>query len=172
MQLFAQSPAQSSRALACCRFGLPGLLALLLAGCGGLMGEPRIVSTMPPRVVQAPAQMLAAGASAEGAQIFAERCAPCHGDNGQGDGPVVRAGQLTAPPDFTQPDTMSIQGEQALFEVITAGRIEKMMPPWDGALSEAERRTVAQFVAALGGGAAAASVPTEAQERETAPDNP
>jgi mono/diheme cytochrome c family protein len=172
MRSFVQMPARASRALAWLCFGLPGVLALLLAGCGGVTDEPRIVSTVPPRVAQSSAQVNAAALSAEGAQIFAERCSPCHGEQGQGDGPVVRAGQLTAPPDFTQPATMTVQGEEALYDVITAGRIDKMMPPWADALSEAQRRAVAQFVAALGGSAAAASVPTEVQDGMAAPEDP
>ena len=37
------------------------------------------------------------------ADVFADRCANCHGPAGQGDGEM--AGQLELPPrDFTQPD--------------------------------------------------------------------
>ena len=40
------------------------------------------------------------GAS-EGAMFFAANCAECHGDSGQGDGPLA-AGLAAAPPDLTQ----------------------------------------------------------------------
>ena len=129
------------------------ILVLLLAACGGLNSEPRIVSTLPAPAA-ANANLPASGTS-EGARIFRERCMPCHGEGGQGDGPLVRANQIAAPPDFTQPATMTVHTLQEIFDVITSGRIEKMMPPWEGALSEAEPQAVAGFVAHLGGGAAA-----------------
>jgi mono/diheme cytochrome c family protein len=137
---------------------------LALAGCGSLTDEPRIVATSPSRVVSAPAANQPADAS-PGARLFAERCSACHGEGGQGDGPLVRAGQIAAPPDFTQPATMTVQGTQALFDTITTGRIEKMMPPWGDALSEQERWALAEYVVRLGNGQQAAGAATEAQVR-------
>lgn len=142
------------------RLGFAGLvslfLAMLLTACGGLMDEPRIVATLSPTdepvIVRADSDPLLA----QGAQLFAERCASCHGEFGRGDGPVIRAAQISAPPDFTQPSTMTIQGVQAIYDVVTAGRIELMMPPWEGVLTAAERQAVAAYVAALGGEAPAA----------------
>lgn len=134
-------------------------VSLALTGCGSLTDEPRIVSTLPPRVVEAPTTTQALSG---GARLFAERCTPCHGAGGHGDGPLVLAGQIAAPPDFTQPATMSVQGVEAILEVVTDGRIEKMMPPWEGALTDAERMAVAQYVAGLGGTANVASTATEA----------
>lgn len=142
------------------RLGFAGLvslfLAMLLTACGGLMDEPRIVATLSPTdefvIVRTDSDPLLA----QGAQLFAERCASCHGEFGRGDGPVIRAAQIGAPPDFTQPSTMSMQGVQAIYDVVTAGRIELMMPPWEGVLTAAERQAVAAYVAALGGEAPAA----------------
>jgi len=131
------------------------LFVLLLASCAGLNSEPRIVSTLPARDLGVANANQPASGTSEGARIFRERCTPCHGDGGRGDGPLVRASQIAAPPDFTQPTTMTVRTLQEIFGVITSGRIEKMMPPWEGALSEAERQAVAGFVAHLGGGAAA-----------------
>jgi len=134
---------------------------LPLAACGGLNSEPRIVSTLPMPAVVVVGANAAANDASDGARIFRERCTPCHGDGGRGDGPLVRASQIAAPPDFTQPATMTVRSLPEILDVITSGRIEKMMPPWEGALSEAERRAVADYVAGLGGGEAAA--PASAQ---------
>lgn len=131
------------------------LFVLLLAACGGLNSEPRIVSTLPAHDLGVANANHLASESSGGARIFRERCTPCHGDGGRGDGPLIRASQIAAPPDFTQPTTMTVRTLQEIFGVITSGRIEKMMPPWEGALSEAERWSVAGFIAHLGGGAAA-----------------
>lgn len=123
---------------------------LVLAGCGSLNDEPRIVGTVP-SAVRGPADQPVSEDVFVGAQLFAVRCTPCHGPSGRGDGPLVRAGQIAAPPDFTQPATMTVQGEQAIFDTITAGRIEKMMPPWADALTIDERWALAEYVAQLGG---------------------
>ncbi len=150
------------------RPGFAGLVSLifatLLTACGGLMDEPRIVSTLSPTTEPFIVRAEDNPHLAQGARIFAERCASCHGDFGRGDGPVIRAARIGAPPDFTQPSTMSIQGVQAIYDVVTAGRIDLMMPPWEGVLTAAERQAVAAFVAALGGGATAAdSNPSQAE---------
>ena len=126
-------------------WALVGLLALLLATGGSLMSEPRIVATLPPVVIGTVSPNQSAGAA-----LFASHCTPCHGTGGQGDGALVRSGKIAAPPDFTQPASMSVQGSQAIYEVITQGRIDKMMPPWEGALGESERRAVAEYIAGLG----------------------
>ena len=127
------------------------LAVVALAACGSLTDEPRIVGTVPARAASVPVDRPVSAESSPGARLFAERCTPCHGDGGRGDGPLVLAGQIAAPPDFTQPATMSVAGEQAIFDTITAGRIEKMMPPWADALTADERRALAQFVLELGG---------------------
>lgn len=135
---------------------LMAALCVALPACGGVTDEPLIVSTLPPRVAPGAERANQAELSPEvalGAQLFAVRCTSCHGDNGQGDGALVRAGQLTGLPDFTQPETMSVHGLDAIYEVVTAGRIDKMMPPWEDALTEAERRAVAAFVDHLGSAA-------------------
>lgn len=62
------------------------VLALLLAACQGLGGEPRIVATVAPAALQE--AISPAGRSAEvvalGAQVWADECALCHGPTGQG----------------------------------------------------------------------------------------
>jgi mono/diheme cytochrome c family protein len=85
-----------------------------------------------------------------GARLFAQHCTACHGVGGRGDGPLVTSKQLAvAPPDFTNPETIRRQTPGAWFTTITAGRIEKFMPPWKDKFSEAERWAVALYTYTL-----------------------
>ena len=135
------------------RYGFCLLILFLAAACGGLAGEPDIVATLPP-ATQAPHELAYPPAPpdlANGAQIYAARCASCHGVNGDGQGELFTSGQLAVngtpqpPGDFKNPDTARDQTPREWFETITNGRIEKLMPPWANALTEQERWDVAMY---------------------------
>ncbi len=71
-----------------------------------------------------------------GLDVFADRCANCHGVQGQGDGEM--AGQLALPPrDFTQPDFRQTAVPAEMFATITNGRLEGGMPPFGPTSSNA-----------------------------------
>ncbi len=71
-----------------------------------------------------------------GLDVFADRCANCHGPAGQGDGEM--AGQLELPPrDFTQPDFRQTAVPADMFATITNGRLEGGMPPFGPVSSNA-----------------------------------
>jgi mono/diheme cytochrome c family protein len=126
-------------------------LCLLLAGCAGLAGEPQIVATFPPPTT-APADVGYPPQPpdlANGARIFADRCASCHGPGGAGDGPLVRAGSVSSPASFIDPATARDQTPRDWFDTITNGRLEMLMPPWRDALSEQERWDVAYYTYTL-----------------------
>lgn len=119
---------------------------MVLAGCTGLGGEPRIVATLVfPTLTPEPLAAARAPDVAVGAQIFAARCISCHGVNGAGDGELVLAGQVGAMSSFQDAATASVQRPTAWYGTITNGRIEKLMPPWNNALSEDERWSVAMY---------------------------
>lgn len=129
-------------------WGIIVAFALLsLAACTGLSGEPKVVATIPP----VPTQVASIDPLAQGETIFRLRCASCHGIGGRGDGELVTSGQLQAVPDLTDLSRRADQTLDDYFEVITYGRIEKLMPPWEGALSEDERWAVARYAYALAG---------------------
>lgn len=70
-----------------------------------------------------------------GGLLFSENCAPCHGQFGESDGPVVD--DLPAPPpQFSDPETVWDQSPAAYFHVTKFGRIENLMPPWGNRLSD------------------------------------
>ncbi len=78
---------------------------------------------------------------AVGAQVYADRCAQCHGTNGAGDGPA--AGQFPiAPTNFRiqRPDIA------ASLRALRNGVEGTPMAPWAAELSEAELSAVAYYV--------------------------
>ena len=131
-------------------FHFPLLLLLLLAACTSLSGEPRIVATIPPAtatLIQTPDRGEPATAPdlTNGARIYAENCAACHGDSGKGDGPVAQDTEGMVPRDFTDPARAREQTPHEWFRTITNGNIEKLMPPWRNVLTEQERWDVALY---------------------------
>ena len=123
------------------------LASAALAACSGLGGEPQIAATLIPPTASAPIAW--APDIENGARIYAERCVECHGENGDGLGALVLAGSVERPLDMT--DRAAVAGRSPLqwFEVITEGRIERLMPPWKAALSEADRWDVTLYAYSL-----------------------
>lgn len=71
-----------------------------------------------------------------GAQIFATNCAPCHGDSGAGNGPVLE-GTDASTIDFRDPAILGEDNSPALWKSVTAeGRIDALMPPWQNQLTD------------------------------------
>lgn len=120
--------------------------ALALSACGGLSGEPDIVATVA-RPTAAKAQIARDWVPDidNGARIFAERCTDCHGVTGDGQGELVLSGSIGRPLDMTERSNVSAKSPLEWYEVITDGRIDKLMPPWENALTEAERWDVALY---------------------------
>ncbi len=88
------------------------------------------------------------GKAYRGETLFQQRCVQCHGEQGKGDGPLAE--QLPGPPpDFTAPDYAANMSPQDIFDVITQGRMDKMMPPWGEQLSEDERWNLTAYVWSL-----------------------
>jgi cytochrome c oxidase cbb3-type subunit III len=82
--------------------------------------------------------------NAQGAQIFAENCAACHGDLGRGN-PDLGA------PNLTDQIRLYGTGKQAIVNQITKPR-QGVMPSWSGRLSDVEMKEAAVYVYSLGGG--------------------
>lgn len=127
------------------------VLILLLCACGGLGGEPDIVSTFAP----APAAGNASISEnwqpdiANGGRIFAESCTDCHGISGDGEGDLVLSGSVSAPVDMTDRAVTRTKSPLNWFTIISEGKIENLMPPWQNALSEKERWDVTMYAYAL-----------------------
>ncbi len=88
-----------------------------------------------------------------GLQIFAERCASCHGPAGMGDGEM--AAQLPQPPTALGSETYLRQADPArIFAVITNGIPQSGMPPFgpgnSDPISEADRWNLVAAIYSLG----------------------
>ena len=131
------------------------LMILALVGCSGLSGEPAIVATVARPMATAVASASNWQADIEnGARIFAERCVGCHGAAGDGMGELALAGSISQPRDMSERAWVELVSPLDYFQVITEGRLDKLMPPWQDALSERERWDVALYSYSLSYGAA------------------
>jgi len=80
---------------------------------------------------------------AQGAAIFIEKCAPCHGDTGMGDGPS--AASLSVPVAALGDPQLARQRTPAeWFTTVTQGNIERFMPPFTS-LTDRQRWDVVAY---------------------------
>ena len=128
---------------------------MLLSACSVSLAEdvtpppnyrpPESVSTQPaPVSAQSPdlAPDLQSGES-----IYAEKCAPCHGETGGGDGP--QAAQLTNPvPALGSPEVARQASPAEWYQVVTQGRIDRFMPPF-ASLTDAQCWDVVSYALSL-----------------------
>ncbi|MGW8251213.1 MAG: c-type cytochrome, partial [Anaerolineales bacterium] len=128
------------------------LLTITLAGCSFSLAED---ITPPPGAVQAPVSQtepppvngplypLVPPNSENGAAIYAEKCAPCHGQTGLGDGP--RSAQLPNPVTAIGSAEVARQATPARwYTQVTQGNLERFMPPFSS-LSDRERWDVVAY---------------------------
>lgn len=112
-------------------------------GADGLL-EPEQIDQVVQYVLEISGQEHDAALADEGATLFADNCASCHGEDGKGDR-TVGAPNLT--------DAIWLYGgdRDALTQTVTYARFG-VMPSWQGRLSEADIRAVASWVHSRGGG--------------------
>jgi mono/diheme cytochrome c family protein len=83
-----------------------------------------------------------------GAVIFAEKCAPCHGSTGMGDGPQSAA--LSVPPAaLASPDVFRTALPTDWYGLVTNGDLDRMMPPFTS-LDDRQRWDVVAYAYTLG----------------------
>ncbi len=82
-----------------------------------------------------------------GQAIYVEKCAPCHGDTGRGDGP--RAAQLPNPvAAIGSKELARISTPANWYTQVTQGNLEKFMPPFNS-LSDRQRWDVVAYAFSL-----------------------
>lgn len=84
---------------------------------------------------------------AQGGLIYTEKCAPCHGVNGMGDGPNAASlpNPVTA---LGNPDVARQASPERWFDVVTNGNLDRFMPPFRS-LSDRERWDVVAYALTL-----------------------
>lgn len=85
-----------------------------------------------------------AAAASAGAEIFADNCAACHGDNGQGD-------QEQGAPNLTDAVWFYGPGQDTLIKTISSGR-KGVMPAWSHRLDDTVIKQLTLFIHSRGGG--------------------
>jgi mono/diheme cytochrome c family protein len=89
---------------------------------------------------------------AKGKRVYSLYCMTCHGDAGDGRGPVGKT--LNPPPrDFTVADFRYGGTDQDLFEVISNGAAPKggspLMAPWGAIIPEGDRWALVVYIRSL-----------------------
>ncbi len=123
-------------------------LALCLA-VGWLVARPAIEPAYPTSFY-APAEPYAAPSVAQGARLYAENCALCHGAGGKGDGPAAAA-LAVRPADLTAPHLFG-HSEGDLFWWVSHGKANGAMPGFAGTLTAADRWDLVNFIRARAAG--------------------
>ncbi len=83
-----------------------------------------------------------------GAAVFAQKCTPCHGDTGLGNGPQSQ--QLPVPvPALGLVDTARSDSPAKWFTTVSQGNLDRFMPPFIGDLSDKDRWDVVYYALTL-----------------------
>jgi|GEM_PF-573295 len=80
----------------------------------------------------------------DGAAIFKQKCAMCHGPDGKGFAAIKT-------PDFTDPKVQASLTDQQIQETIENGKKGTPMPPFKDKLKEDEIQTMVKYIRSLGG---------------------
>jgi mono/diheme cytochrome c family protein len=126
--------------------------SLVLAGCNFSLAA----DVTPPPGYQPPAEAQATAPAvtgavfplvppdpANGAPIYAEKCAPCHGESGLGNGPNAASLPNPVPP-LGSPEVARAAVPSDWFTIVTQGNLERFMPPFRS-LSDPERWDVVAY---------------------------
>lgn len=81
-------------------------------------------------------------------EIFRRQCVPCHGSEGEGDGPAANA-LKPRPSDLTDPDLIGTVTDEAILDVLTNGR--GSMPSFGALLEPEELRALVGYIRELSG---------------------
>jgi len=126
------------------------LITIFLAGCtlaSDITPPPNYVAPTP-----LPTLGLLYPASApdiqNGAALFAQNCAPCHGDTGLGNGPQSQQLPVTVPA-LGLADTARSDSAAQWFTTVSQGNLDRFMPPFSGTLSDQDRWDVVSYALTL-----------------------
>ena len=126
------------------------ILTAVLSACNMSLAEdvtppPGYIPPTPiPTLVLVPPQMPSV---ANGERIYFEKCAPCHGDTGLGDGAQGIQLGVTVPA-FALTDIARPASPAGWFTTVTRGNIERFMPPF-ASLNDQERWDVVAYITTL-----------------------
>jgi putative copper resistance protein D len=123
------------------------LLGVAASGYGGWLALSPLAIDAYPTTYLRPAIPYHALSVANGARLYQQHCAVCHGEAGYGDGPAAR-GLKPKPADLTAKHTADHTAGD-LFWWLTYGILNSPMPGFKERLSEEERWDLINFLRAL-----------------------
>lgn len=112
-------------------------------GADGLLDNTQIAQVVN-YVLQIAGEPHDAALATEGATVYADNCVACHAEDGTGD-------RAQGAPDLTNAVWLYGKSPAEITKVVHDGPFG-VMPAWSGRLSEAQIRSVAEYVHSLGGG--------------------
>jgi mono/diheme cytochrome c family protein len=128
------------------------LFSFMLSACSfslaaDITPPPGSEQTVPPRTqpveISGPLYPLVPPNPDNGEPIFVEKCAPCHGENGNGDGP--QAAQLPNPvAALASQELARSSTPEEWYTQVTQGNLERFMPPFNS-LSDRQRWDVVAY---------------------------
>jgi cytochrome c oxidase cbb3-type subunit III len=95
-----------------------------------------------------------AGGMDSGSGNFMQNCMPCHGAEGQGDGPLsYDLGEGVVPRNLTDAAVLSTRSDEFLFNVIKNGGksvgLNEVMPDWGYAFDDQAIKNLVQYIREL-----------------------
>jgi cytochrome c5 len=97
-----------------------------------------------------PAGKITAEVQAKAKKVYAQDCALCHADNGNGQTDIGKSMNVA---DWTKPDTLGNKSDEALFDLIRKGK-GNMPPEADGRADDATLKGIVAYIRALAKGEA------------------
>jgi mono/diheme cytochrome c family protein len=133
------------------RIAIIPALIFILSACNFTLAED--VTPPPGYIPPTPAPTLSlvpaeAPNIESGAAIYVEKCAPCHGETGLGDGPQGIQLQGVTVPAFALPEIARPKSPAQWYTVVTRGNIERFMPPF-ASLTDQQRWDVVAYAMTL-----------------------
>ncbi|MBV8736302.1 MAG: copper homeostasis membrane protein CopD [Alphaproteobacteria bacterium] len=124
--------------------------SLIICVAAGVFTARPAIAPAYPTSFYAPAEPYSAPSVAQGARLYTESCAVCHGANGKGDGPAAQVSPIR-PADLTAPHLFAhTPGD--LFWWVSHGKANGAMPGFAAVMSPADRWDVINFVRARAAG--------------------
>jgi mono/diheme cytochrome c family protein len=100
-----------------------------------------------PEAVSKPSYPLVPPDPAAGEPVYTEKCAPCHGERGLGDGPSATDLPIPVVP-VGKPEVARLSTPGQWYTIVTEGNMERMMPPFKS-LSDRQRWDVVSYAFSL-----------------------
>lgn len=130
------------------------IIAILITACNFTLAQdvtpPPDYKPPTPAPTMGPLFPASAPDVANGAAIFTENCAPCHGATGMGDGPqsAMLQSQNVTVAAIGSSELARTKAPAAWYQIVTQGNLEKFMPPFSS-LSDQQRWDVVAYAISL-----------------------